>query len=137
MYFIINGINVNKVAQNTCFTIDITRIGTPPTNNWRISMCNDLDAICPDLTYNQTYLPPFDIPITYGLSAAGYCKFVGSKMNAKVEYFDGLSWIIDVEASADYTVEVSRMGLYIVIGAGLVLINSMMSSVKSKITRKR
>jgi len=137
MYFIINGINVNRVQQNTCFTVDITRIEEPPTSFWRISMCSDIDAICPDITYNQTYLPTLDIPITYGMSAAGYCKLVGSKMNAKVEYFDGLSWITDIETSTSYTVEASRIGVYIAIGAGLVLINSMMSSVKSKIIRRK
>jgi len=137
MYFIINGINVNKVSQNTCFTIDITRIGIPPTENWRISMCGDTDAICPDLTYNQTYLPPLDITLTYGLSAAGYCRMIGSKMTAKAEYFDGTTWITDVESTVNYTIEASRIGLYIGIAAGLVLLNSMMSSVKSKIVRKR
>ena len=135
MYFTINGINVNKVSQNTCFTADITRIGTPPTNNWRISMCGDTDAICPDLTYNQTYLPPLDVTLTYGLSAAGYCKAIGSKMTAKVEYFDGLRWITDVETTATYTIEASRLGLYVGIAAGLVILNSMMSKVTSKLKR--
>jgi len=136
MYFTINGINVNKVSQNTCFTADITRIGTPPTNNWRISMCGDTDAICPDLTYNQTYLPPLDVTLTYDLSAAGYCKAIGSKMTAKVEYFDGLRWITDVETTATYTIEASRLGLYLGIAAGLVILNSMMSKATSKITRR-
>jgi len=139
MYFEINGINVNNSAQAACFTIDVTRTGEPPTNYWRISLCSDVDIICPDITYHQAHLPQLNQTITYVMSGhtAGYCKLIGSKMNAKVEYFDGLSWITDVEASANYTVEASRIGIYIAIGAGLVLINSMMSSVKSKITRKR
>ena len=136
MYFTINGINVNKVSQNTCFTVDITRIGTPPTENWRITMCGDTDPICPDIEYHQTYLSPLDIPLTYGMSAAGYCKVIGSKMTAKVEYFDGLTWITDVETTVNYTVEVSRMGLYIGIAAGLVILNSMMSKATAKITRR-
>ena len=136
MYFTINGINVNKIAQNTCFTIDVTRISeSPPSNNWRISMCGDTDAICPDLTYNQSYLPPLDVPITYGLSAAGYCKTIGTKMNAKIEYYDGTQWITDTESTVSYTPEVSRLGLFVGIAVGLVLLNSMMSKATSKITK--
>lgn len=138
MYFTINGINANKSAQVACFTIDVTRTGEPPTNYWRISLCSNADVICPDITYNQAHLPPLNQSITYVMSGhtAGYCKLIGSIMNAKVEYFDGMSWITDVEATAPYSVEVSRLGLYIGIGAGLVLLNSMMSKATSKITRK-
>lgn len=136
MYFIINGINVNKSSQMMCFTTDITRIETPPTEKWRITMCGDTDPICPNIEYHQTYLPPLNIPLTYGISAAGYCKTVGSKMTAKIEYFDGLTWITDVETTVSYTVDVSRIGLFIGIAAGLVILNSMMSKVTSKITRR-
>jgi len=92
--------------------------------------------ICPDLTYNQTYLPPLDVTITYGLSAAGYCKIIGSKMTAKVQYFDGLEWITDVETTVNYTVEASRIGLFIGIAAGLVILNSMMSKATSKLSKQ-
>jgi len=136
MYFTINGLNVNRIGQNICFTLDVTRIGTPPTNTWRISMCGDVDPICPDLTYNQTYLPPLDITLTYGLSASGYCRVVGSKMTAKVEYFDGLNWITDVESTVTYEIEVSRLGLYLGIVAGLIFLNAMMSKATSKLSRK-
>lgn len=136
MYFTINGINVNKVSQITCFTIDVTRIGTPPTENWRLSMCGNTDPICPDIEYHQTYLPPLNIPLTYGMSAAGYCKLVGSKMNAKVEYFDGTQWIVDTEATASYTPEASRLSLFLGIGVGLVFLNSLMSKATSKLSRR-
>lgn len=136
MYFTINGINVNKISQNTCFTADITRIGTPPSKYWRISMCGNTDVICPDLTYNQSYLPTLDQTITYGLSAAGYCKTIGTEMTAKIEYFDGIEWITDTEAKVSYTPEASRLSLFVGIAIGLVILNTLMSKATTKITKK-
>lgn len=138
MYFIIDGINVNNSAQVACFTIDVTRIGEPPTNYWRISFCSNADVICPDITYNQAHLPQLNQSITYVMSGhtAGYCKQIGSTMNAKVEYYDGLNWITDTETSAPYEIDVNRTGIYVAIAAGFFLLTSLASTAKSKITRR-